>query len=268
MKKHQLLKKAFTDYPAGVKFIQLADKSEIISSGKFSITHGGGCFGITDDVNSNAVYSSDTKTWAKIVSDKIAVRVENELEFRALMEFYKNKGWISLGGNDPDFVSYNPDEKYWSFNDNFGSSGEQFRIDKGFEIKSFPDIAKEHGLKVPLLISEDGVLLYEGDNYTAAYFTSTTGWILGCVDAKLFCVSSALTDQLKTKAFSTREAAEKWIEANNPKEKEIQLYFGLNAKINVDNGEVHVFCKENLLAKLSTGDIKDIHCAINDLENA
>jgi len=71
MKKHELLKYAYDNYPKGTKFKQMASAKTIESTGEFNLLINTTYFYICDANNSNFVYSSsDNGKWAEIVTDK------------------------------------------------------------------------------------------------------------------------------------------------------------------------------------------------------
>lgn len=93
--------------------------------------------------------------------------------------------------------------------------------------------------------SEDGVDLFEGDDFYSAFMsTYRKVWTLGkrnvsgdCHVFNLNAKESAVVVQPeKYKAFSTKQAAEKWIEEQN-KAKELTVQLGMEkAIISIDNG--------------------------------
>jgi hypothetical protein len=166
-----------------------------------------------------------------ILDGKVAIQVNNEREFKLLMDHYESKGWRSKLGNVPTDTSvwyFMSDRKDY---DNIFSYKNEFKrlsykqpdfspIELGYTIISFADFASEVGIKVPVFImkSEDGVDLYEGEEYHGIGLDTESKWMYsGC-----YPLNSSNVSYLKSgraKAFSTREAAEKWIsEMNKPKE--------------------------------------------------
>lgn len=146
MKKHELLKHAYDNYPKGTNFISFADNKEVVaSSGKFRVSqnnHQG--IWVTDVETSWVVFCPDKKKWAEIVENK-----------------------------------------------------------------------------EPLLVSEDGVPLYEGDKYWDTFFNEK--WDSPKVFT-LFSNSVVVTHPNNSqKAFSNKEAAEAWIECANENLQNYQL---------------------------------------------
>lgn len=154
-----------------------------------------------------------------LLDGKCAIQVTNEREFKLLMEHYNSKGWKSNSGDSPT------DFPYWY---NYINYGDKFFHNtlKNFEFSEhkiipFKDFAAEVGIKVPVFVmkSEDGVYLYEGDYQYVANQHEDNQWFL-----LTNCRPIMKGDETPTwlRVFSTKEAAEKWIEEQN-KPKEISL---------------------------------------------
>lgn len=228
MKKHQLLEEAMRRFPAGTKCTWGGDP--ITSTGVFRILKtetrtavevvGG------QDHESHVYDSSFYQSWAKpvkpsILEGKVSIQVNNEREFKLLMEHYESKGWY-WNGSKRD-LSYRPNVEYpfsiWYENefvwDIIGELEDRISI-------PFSEFAAEVGIKVPVFImkSEDGKNLYEGDKYHAAWLSGTK-WKVGS-GSNLNRRHEVCTGVNYSKAFSTLEAAEKWIEEQN-KPKSIEL---------------------------------------------
>lgn len=224
MKKHELLKHAYDNYPKGTKFYQIVSGEEIVSSGKFQITLGDGCFGVCDVEKSHAVYSSPEKVWAEIVKPKIAVRVENEKEFKALMKYYDSLGYkdiYNVPAIECELEYFNNGEliKIFSFEDkficpnNFAKNDEKYGLNN-YQIIPFSEFSAEHGIKLPLLTSEDGVDLYEGCQFYTYFDEEVQVYGPHVLQRN----SSVLITPKNRKAFSTKQAALDWIEAQKPKD--------------------------------------------------
>lgn len=257
MKKHELLKKAYDEYTHHTTIYSTNATGQTNTiSGKYEIDD----FGNVSDVGCGKwiVYNNDSKKWAEIVNPKIAVKVDNDKEFKALMKYYNSMGWKWNGGDNPgitlsDGIVY-PENVV--FHDKFymGTLSD-------CQIIPFSDFAKEHNIKLPLITSEDGVDLFEGD-LCWIVFKSSGDWY---IEHEIKSVSSIIKFKNtlgEHKLFKDKQAALSWIEAQKPKIIKVDLYFGLNAHIFNETGEVHIFCKDNLLARLSTGDILDIKSSI------
>jgi len=292
MKKHELLKFAYDNYPKGTNF-KSTNGIDYHSTGNFTCwqdhfndaSHEMSVWQINKlGRPQGMVYDGETKEWAEIVKQKIAVKVENEKEFKALMKYYDSLGWKSRSGKNPTSLVLMKDAmlfEYVSVGENFvfpnkDSDAASNTLNEYYEIFNsefynkipFSDFAKEHNIKLPLITSEDGSDLYEGSKYYQAVLSfgkwelniwkSGNPWTLEADD------NVVLTPE-ENKAFSTKESAIKWIEEQKPKEVSISLYFGLKALINKDKGEVHILCDETFLARLSTGDIKDINYKLEEL---
>lgn len=225
MKKYELLKKAYDNYP----------KATICCWGEFAQkTESTGAFRFEDgyilDGNNFAVY--DGKDWAEIVNPKIAVKVENEKEFHALMKYYDGLGYVWEHGEKPNdykckimFPCFVPFETKF-----VAVSGVNIFPDNkwdDYEIVMFDYFAKEHNIKLPLIKSEDGVWLYDGDEYYRSEI-SNSKWVLSNY-TKDFIITdlseshSVFHSPEMSKAFSTKQTALDWIEAQKPKEIEIEI---------------------------------------------
>ena len=158
-----------------------------------------------------------------------AIRVNSGLEFKLLMKYYDSKGWVSQYGDKlPDCI---PEFSY-PVNIEYCNYPNQVIIDN-YSIIEFKHFAKQMGIKMPLFIikSEDGVDLFSGmEMWGAKYMPGIKKWIIGSFKGDPFVLTDDtinlndnedfpyITQPSKWKAFSTKEAAEKWIaEQNEPK---------------------------------------------------
>lgn len=229
------------------------------------------------------IANENTKTEDKpksILDGKVAIQVNNEREFKLLMEHYENKGWSTSNYRYYEF------NKFSEYKDNFHfMTTELYVTDNGYTIVPFEDFAKEVDIEVPKFImkSEDGVDLYIGDKFYHIKLT-TNGWAMNTLlnyDDNAFTINKEFNHLVKimpqfNKAFSTRQSAEqfikenalKWIEEQNkPKEIEVPLYFMNQTATVTANCEVHISDTRDITyAKLSHGDIHDIQNAINKLK--
>jgi hypothetical protein len=165
----------------------------------------------------NMLFSSKFKP--SILSGKCAIQINNEREFKLLMEHYEGKGWkwasnkkpIDLQPPLPTSISY---EDGCAYNSDY---------EEGYKVISFSDFIREVGITAFkfVLCSEDRVDLYEGDKYTSAWLENGE-WNIAACSTPLYAFNAVVTDPSTSKAFSTKEAAEKWIEEQN-KPKEIKL---------------------------------------------
>lgn len=192
---------------------------------------------------------------AGLLDGRVAIQVNNDMEFKLLMDHYKQKGWESITSQQPDEVvyknfSYSP---YISYNNKFNNPNSDIgkgRYFKGvsydiadYKIIPFTDFAAEVGINVPVFVmkSEDGVDLYEG--YKEVVFVTRKNQETGIWDDPLQkCMAPDVCDKLKNeghrvRGFSTKEASEKWIEEQN-KPKEISLS-------NMPNLGIKVFAVKN-----------------------
>lgn len=174
MKKHELIKKAYDTFPAGTEFIsKLGTKA--ISEGCFEVS-GSTVFHIG---KTNRLIVGDDTGWALItnpptgvvttpslLSGKCAIQVNNERElslFKAYLKEVKGiKCTISLS-------TFEETHKHVLIPIDYAGL---YRYDShemaGYKTVSFSDFAAEVGITVPVFVmrSQDGVDLYEGDDYT------------------------------------------------------------------------------------------------------
>lgn len=154
--------------------------------------------------------------------EKIVVRVDNEKEFNAIEKYRLSLGFNkSTGKGDMEFPLSMQIEKKWGHTH---VSGENTYL-KDYKIIPFSEFAKEHGIRVPLLVSEDGVELFEGDEYTCVYNHDNV-WYKGNDGLILKPENNCIDNPQESKAFSNRQAALDWIEVQKPKNTQIPLYFG------------------------------------------
>jgi len=258
MKKHELLKYAYDNYPKGTKFKNLSTGKENISIGKFEVR----TFGIVtseevDGGKTLLVRFSGLK-WAEIVTEKIAVRVDNEREFNHTIEYLKSKGW-NLGANNgikwsswtgkPLLVEIyeNAETVYESFKDGSKLNNHQ--------IIPFTDFAKDKGIRVPIITTFDGVDLFNGDKLISV---NIDGLYIGNDDFVIDEIDLFLPTH---KYFSTKQGALDWIEAQKPKEVSVKLTNHIEALIN-KNGLVKFNIPVFRMDKL---DIEAIYKTMNEL---
>lgn len=148
---------------------------------------------------------------------KIAVRVENEKEFKALMKYYDSLGWTSQNRYKLQYSHKLGKNETITFHDEFFANPIP---SENYQIIPFSDFAAEHNIKLPLLTSEDGVDLYEGDDYhEASYYGGGNVWqYVHGPSHRLKTNHRVYENREKNKAFSTQQAALSWIEAQKPKE--------------------------------------------------
>lgn len=220
-KKWELIKEAYDRYPKGAKAFWVLGKERILS-GEYELTPAGDVF----DAQAN-FYLYDQHRWATIVETeqkpdllegKVAIRVNDGHEFKALMKHYEQKGWKWKSGNLPvDYIpTFLPHSGVISYEQEFTCNDDDY---SGYKTINFPDFAAHVGIEVrkPLLRSEDDVGLFEGDDYHAVRLLPSGKWEY-CAHQKIY--NGHLVIQLpgQAKAFSTREAAEAWVADKNPKE--------------------------------------------------
>lgn len=186
MKKHQLIKHAYDNYPKGTVFLSCVTESKITSCGVFHLSKQGS---VVDSESKMFVKNYTSDKWATIVTDE----------------------------------------------------------------------------RKPLLKSEDGVDLFEGDEYWIVSCLSTQKWWLNCCQ-KLQAHHVVITRHVVHKAFSTREAAEVWIkEANKPKE---IVFDHTNIKIVVFKDKFYAEAKtDSRRFTFDMKDIENINSAIKQLQS-
>ncbi|WP_443945563.1 hypothetical protein ACJVDH_00195 [Pedobacter sp. AW1-32] len=281
MKKHELIKYAYDNYPIGTRFKNLATGEETISTGVFELTDSGistvgkkkiFLFGI----NPNFHWSGK---WAEIIPKeayKIAIRVDNEKEFMALMKYYDGLGWKSKLGNSPLSFELDRNDGIVSFEPNFcfpSISPENLEAPKSWEylntemykIIPFAEFTKERGIKLPILTSEDGVELCEGDKCYVAVFRCKK-WFLDDHtdgdDSEIFEVTNngKFINNENEKHFSNKQAALDWIEKANPQE--TVLFEDATVRVIVDAGGFRAVAEsDDRTFKFSGEELKQIYNA-------
>lgn len=213
MKKHELLKHAYDNYPKGTKFKNLATGHEVTSSGNFELNETG-IFNSGKGLDNAFLYGIDKYMpwhgkWAEIVKPKIAVKVENEKECIALEKHFKSLGW-RFGSRQWPLVK---------FYDNTANGYSGIPINKairnaeelGYQIIPFSEFAAENGIKLPLFISDENIEMYEG---MVVYTVNKETLKINSDHVKLH------NDYTKCgfKRFNFHQNALSWIEAQKPKE--------------------------------------------------
>lgn len=191
------------------------------------------------DGNSILLFSACDKMWfwgAKIIGcnkekitfgklidllsepQKIAVKVENEKEFKALMKYFKSKGFVSAGETDPLYLKYDKDDIVAYHNKFYYTDVSRMQ---DYEIIKFSDFAAEHNIKLPHILTHDGVDLFIGD-YLAIVWKVEGDWKLTkeheSIHANTVTMDAQSRLENERKLFSTKQAALDWIEAQKPKE--------------------------------------------------
>ena len=271
LKKHKLLEKAMRDYPAGTRFKSAFSVDEFTSKAQFMFVPylNMGEINISDNAN-GCIYINGK--WAEIVpaekpsilTGKVAIQVNNEREFKLLMRHYAEKGWRSISGGRPNEAGHI--NASWSYGDEFGHAGYDYRLSNGYTIIPFNQFAAETGITVPafVMLSEDGVPLYEGDNC----------WVPQ-VDFKDTLKGNSLemevrpnwNNRMKSKFFSTKEAAQAWIdEQNKPTHVQVSL-FGNNAKATVEKDCITIG-SGGVGIQLKPSDLEDMLHALRELQGS
>lgn len=218
MKKHELLKHAYDNYPKGTKYKQ-HPYSEIINiaSGNYEINDVS-VYDVEEDL-ALFIYSDKFAVWAQIVKPKIAVKVENEKEFKALMKYCDSLGYDSQNGHNLEYQHKYGKNEIIAFHTHFFANPTP---SENYQIIPFSGFASEHNIKLPLLTSEDGVDLYEGDKYILVGIIKDN-WIILSFSAILKDYAKVIRESKNYKSFFDKQAALDWIEAQKPKEIRINI---------------------------------------------
>jgi hypothetical protein len=189
-------------------------------------------FCLDGDWTMGAVEEGEKITFGQLIDllnepKKIAVKVENEKEFKTLMKYYDSLGYAWEHGEKPnDYKCKIKFPSFIPFENNFVSvSGVNAFPDNkwnDYQVIPFAEFAKDNGVKLPLMVSQDGKDLHDGDEY----------WVVNVKENRIYSgmgrlgkLHAPLKYPLEYKAFSTKEAALSWIEAQKPKTYE--LYCGI-----------------------------------------
>ena len=204
-----------------------------------------------------------------ILSGKCAIAVNNEREFKLLMDDYSKKNWKTFTGLSvekiTDVWSKSKYPMFITYNDGFESWYNRCPI----ETIPFSDFAAEVGITVPVFVmnSEDGVPLYEGDKYSVAH-RSYTGNKWALLSFRGDCTYSIETNSVcleSERFFSTKEAAEAWIkEQNKPKFTDVEL-FGGDAYSLVYKDQIEIFKDGNCIV-IKPSDLEDMLHAYKSLQ--
>lgn len=211
MKKHELLKYAYDNYPKGLKITWSIDTNDEVfeCSGSYLFMDHEGDEMIVDSID-NELALWNGKGWAEIVKQKIAVKVENEKEFKALMKYYDSLGWKWNGGLSPLSSTSIYFPNIINYEDKFmhGISKSDF-IYEGGQIIPFSEFAEQNGIKLPLFQDEVGRDMYEGFNVSTVNTETLT---VNHDHVKNYA------DYTKAgfKHFNVQGDALKWIEAHKP----------------------------------------------------
>lgn len=218
MKKFELIKYAYDNYPKGTIVHSTSENgTQRTLTGIYHINE----YGSVED-SGWLVYNSSQRKWAEIVKPKIAVQVENEKEFKALMNYYDSLSWKWNGGKTPLERTTLPQYPNLIMNeDSFMHSLTKETIkNEDYKIIPFSEFAEQHGIKLPHITTHDGVDLYIGD-YLACVWKHEGEWKLTQEYPSIHnnTVSKAGQSALEgeRKLFSTKQAALDWIEAHKPK---------------------------------------------------
>lgn len=255
MKKQQkweLLKYAYDNYPKGT-LIKWSDVQGTVD-GLYNFDGDGRIVDSTNFVVHNSMKFAEIipEKQSSILDGKVAIQVNNEREFKLLMEHYESKGWkehpkynIHGFGSTHHVIEYN--DSYLRMDESNIFATIQYNV------IPFADFAKEVGITPPVFVMNDfnGNPLYHGDKSWVPQIDLKNGKEFLTGEAEDFEVSIHNQHDLSTR-FSTREAAERWIlEANKPKEIEIEIDDKGSVLITAEklriNGEVRELTYEHLI---------------------
>jgi hypothetical protein len=210
---------------------------------------------------------------ASILNGKCAIQVNNEREFKLLMENYESKGWKWEGGEIPtEWMHVDRFPVNVDYADGFTrTSNIAYHSTTGYIIipfADFADFANEVGITVPVFVmkSEDGVDLYDGDDFYYAYRDEAEQWRYQQPSRKIL-PQEASAKHLKM--FSTKEAAEMWIaEQNKPKEILVDGYGSYGTTVTAK--EIRVNCGDSVLhdanLTFSPAEFEAIYTAFKSLQ--
>lgn len=207
-----------------------------------------------------------------LLDGKCAIEVSNEREFKLLMEYYESKGWksarvasvteiVRLNIKDPFFI--------WSYHDDFYAL-QTIHSKQGYKIIAFTDFAKELDIEVPVFIlkSEDGFDLYEGDGYhlvSINFLDSKWEYKKTVGNPTISEHNPAYYKPAHNKAFSTKEAAEKWVAENN-KPQSIKLHSDTKAPVTVYKNYVDFDISNKQILRCNKKEVEEIYAALNELQ--
>lgn len=198
MKKHELLKYAYDNYPKGTKFTW-GNGNDHISNNFFFFPFDSNAI-FSEDKNGCQNTLFDGSKWAEIVKPKIAVKIEKEKEFKALMKYYDSLGYRHWNLDNGWIGSYVTFEKEY----NWLLDGQT----EDYQIIPFSEFAVKRNIKLPYFTTIDKVDVYYEDEFywmTEKHHVPVQSFMLGSMpDSDLLC-------------FSTKQAALDWIEAQKPK---------------------------------------------------
>jgi len=296
MKKYQLLERAMRDYPAGK--VCTWGQEEFVSNGIFRIDDEGDVRLSGSDFD-YVIFDGDN--WATIVpeekpsilSGKCAIQVNNEREFKLLTEHYENKGWLAFAhlpneGQKPKDCSYNAIAKRFgeyaliTYGNGFcfphNSADADWLKPENYRQVAFSDFAAEVDITVPVFVmtSEDGVPLYEGDEYWVAELNPIfKNWSVKLLQTRLGSFNIHVAHGYAEgntdthKAFSTKEAAEAWIkEQNKPKSIIVSEFSQYPVEVTAKKFTIKCGNSDNHLDNLviHSGELEEIYKAYKSLQ--
>jgi len=148
--------------------------------------------------------------------EKVAVRVNNEREFKILMKHYNELGWIAFSSATPkEIVDFNKTTPLltWTYHDRFFAI-RSLSDSVDYKIIDFDFFCAQKGIAnpKPILTTEDGVDIYDKSRLIFTVKNHCDGWYHnGCNHA-----NTTLANKPEYfKFFYSKEAADKWLERHN-----------------------------------------------------
>lgn len=158
---------------------------------------------------------------------KLAVKVENEKEFKALMKYFKENKLCHTASMPGPYTTHD-----FCYGNCFTFHDKWFSIkdtDTDYQIIPFAEFAEEKGIKLPLITSEDGVDIFIDDEIFLCYISSETKLP---VMQKNYATKILYT----SKVFKREESALSWIDEQKPKTYELDCGIISDKGLAIRNG--------------------------------
>lgn len=244
MKKFELIKHAYDNYPKGTKFIGATGHNPIAHESTGDLRFSTDFFGIINYPNGKGIiYDGTIDKWAEIVNPKIAVKVENEKESVALEKHFKEKGW-RFGSRQFPLVKFY-DETANGYSGIPIHKAIRNAEEAGYQIIPFGEFAEEKGIKLPLITTLDGHDLFDGDYYIVVSKNKENWQIFTC-SAIIKGYAKVISEPDNFKAFHDKQNALSWIEAQKPKTKIIDLNHEFSLVANCSKESVSIQYREGI----------------------
>jgi len=262
MKKHELIKHAYDNYHKGTKCISAASATKFICSGIFDVDDNGNIF---DDSNGYIIYtarSGDSK-WARIINDdscpEIVIISEDGVDLYEGDSFWwtmkASDGWFLM---KHDEIEYDTTEFVFNHNHKMTLVIKEPETNKAFYAKEAAlayiekhNKSKEADNRVFVMKSDDGVDLYVGDISFVPQLSDEYTYDGEITEFDV--VFSSRND--KSKRYSTREAAQKWVDEQN-KQKSVLVPLAGNMMANVTKNKIDIVTIVNGTISITPSDLK------------